>query len=107
MEDLGPAEEDCHEAIVLNRIVRWTPAGLEYEADPKHREKVLEHFGFDDKSRALTHNGDVEPKDESDWALDFKELDAVVQHIQNSLDGCKEAFVEVQLPNVESSSLSR
>ena len=32
---LGPAPEDQKEARVLNRIIRWTSEGLEYEADPR------------------------------------------------------------------------
>ena len=31
---LGPGVGDDKEATVLNRVVRWTPEGLEYEADP-------------------------------------------------------------------------
>ena len=38
---LGPAPEDDKEASVLNRIVRWTPAGIEYEADPRQVERLL------------------------------------------------------------------
>ena len=30
---LGPGAEDDKEARVLNRIVRWTPEGIAYEAD--------------------------------------------------------------------------
>ena len=32
---LGPGPEDAKEGIILNRIIRWTPEGLEYEADPR------------------------------------------------------------------------
>ncbi len=35
---LGPAATDDKEARVLNRLVRWTPHGLEYEADPRQCE---------------------------------------------------------------------
>ena len=38
---LGPGEEDDREATVLNRVVRWTQAGLEYEADPRQFERLL------------------------------------------------------------------
>jgi hypothetical protein len=38
---LGPGPSDDKEARVLNRIVRWTDAGLEYEADPRQTEKLL------------------------------------------------------------------
>jgi hypothetical protein len=34
---LGPGAQDDKEATVLNRVVRWTPDGLEYEADPRQQ----------------------------------------------------------------------
>ena len=37
---LGPGPEDDREARVLNRIVRWTDDGIEYEADPRHQEII-------------------------------------------------------------------
>ena len=37
---LGPAAEDDKEARILNRIIRWTPEGLEYEADPRQAEQL-------------------------------------------------------------------
>ena len=30
---LGPGEDDAKEILVLNRAIRWTDNGLEYEAD--------------------------------------------------------------------------
>ena len=32
---LGPGPNDAKEITVLNRVLRWTDAGLEYEADPR------------------------------------------------------------------------
>ena len=32
---LGPGPNDDKEATVLNRVIRWTPTGVEYEADPR------------------------------------------------------------------------
>ena len=45
---LGPGITDSKEAAVLNRVVRWTDEGLEYEADPRQAEKLLESLGLDD-----------------------------------------------------------
>ena len=45
---LGPAKADCKEMTILNRVIRWTPQGLEYEADPRQGEKLLEELGLDD-----------------------------------------------------------
>ena len=44
---LGPGPQDHKEAIVLNRVVRWTPEGLEYEADPRQGEKLLRDLQLD------------------------------------------------------------
>ena len=38
---IGPAPGDGKEAKILNRIVRWTKEGLEYEADPRQAEKLI------------------------------------------------------------------
>ena len=35
---IGPGERDDKEGRVLNRVVRWTTHGLEYEADPRQIE---------------------------------------------------------------------
>ena len=44
---LGPGHNDSKELIVLNRVLRWTSSGVEYEADPRHRENLLEGLGLD------------------------------------------------------------
>eukprot|EP00973_Karenia_brevis_P044084 6109332-Karenia_brevis.AAC.1 len=49
---LGPERQDDKEVIILGRIVRWTDHGIEYEADPKHGIKILEHFGFEGNTKA-------------------------------------------------------
>ena len=33
--------------MILNRIVRWTDKGLEYEADPRQAEKLLRNLKID------------------------------------------------------------
>ena len=38
---LGPGKDDDHEGLVLNRVVRWTSAGIEYEAYPRRAEKLI------------------------------------------------------------------
>ena len=44
---IGPAPTDHKEAVILNRIVRWTDKGLEYEADPRQAEKLLRNLKID------------------------------------------------------------
>ena len=38
---LGGDARGVKEIIILGRVVRWTPNGIEYEADPKHRQQIL------------------------------------------------------------------
>ena len=39
---LGPGSGDSKVGVILNRIIRWTEAGVEYEADPRQVERLLE-----------------------------------------------------------------
>ena len=41
---LGPGPSDAKEIRVLNHIARWTPRGIEYEADPRQVEKSLQEI---------------------------------------------------------------
>ena len=50
-------------------MITWTPEGIEYEADPRHRQMVLDYFGLGEGSNeALGTNGEkeeeVQPGDE-------------------------------------------
>ena len=51
---LGPADGDCKELTVLNRVIRWSEGGIEYEADPRQVERLIEglHLGEGCKSVA-------------------------------------------------------
>jgi hypothetical protein len=59
---LGGGPSELRELRVLNRVVRWTPAGLKYEADPRHAEILVR--GVAGAERALsapgTHSKDYE-----------------------------------------------
>ena len=41
---LGPEPHHVQEVKVLNRRLRWTAAGIEYEADPRHRQVILDEL---------------------------------------------------------------
>ncbi len=43
---IGPGPEDAREGLVLNRVVRWTTEGVEYEADPRQAEKLIAECGL-------------------------------------------------------------
>ncbi len=52
---LGGGEGELKELRVLNRVIQWTPAGLRYEADPRHAEIVVR--GVAGAERALSAPG--------------------------------------------------
>ena len=41
MEVLGPNAGQTEEVRVLNRIIRWTRTGLEYEPDQRHADRII------------------------------------------------------------------
>jgi hypothetical protein len=43
---VGPGDGDAKEAVILNRIIRWTDRGIEYEADPRQSEKLVAECGM-------------------------------------------------------------
>ena len=44
---LGPDPKDGKEVSILNRGVRWASDNIEYEADPRHVEKLLRDMGME------------------------------------------------------------
>ena len=56
---LGPALEDAKEVRCLNRIIRWTPNGIEYEADPRLVERFVEQVGLEGANGAATPGAKV------------------------------------------------
>ena len=48
---LGPDAHHDQEVKILNRSVRWTASGLEYEADQRHVRVVLEQLELQDSSQ--------------------------------------------------------
>ena len=70
---MRPEPCQAQEGNILGRTLRWTDmGGSEYEADPKHRTKVLEYFGLVDGSKGLTYNGD---KDDNEDVGEEAEMD--------------------------------
>ena len=54
---LGPAPTDCKELTILNRVMRWTERGVEYEADPRQAERLLEGLGLDGNCKSTATPG--------------------------------------------------
>ena len=54
---MNPGPNDCKELTVLKRVWRWTDDGLEYEADPRQCERLLEGLGLDDNCNGAATPG--------------------------------------------------
>lgn len=59
---VGPDLTADKSIVILGRRVYWTSEGVEFESDSKHRDAILEYFGFSDYTKALVRNGGVDPK---------------------------------------------
>ena len=57
---MGPDEGDVKEMRLLNRIVRWLPDGIRYEADQRHAEILIQQLGLGGQSRSA-HLGSKNP----------------------------------------------
>ena len=51
---LGPGPSDAKEARCLNLIIRWVCNGIEYEADPRLVERLLDQVGLEGANGAAT-----------------------------------------------------
>ena len=54
---LGPDAGDDKQITFLGRIVEWTESGIEFQADPKHRQMVIDLYQFNDRTKAVVTNG--------------------------------------------------
>ena len=64
---------DDKEVVILGRLVKWHSWGISYEADPKHRGKVLECFNLLQESRSLSSTG--ARRDLNNYQADAVDLD--------------------------------
>ena len=69
---LGAGARDDKEVVILGRSVTYGNDGIEHEADRKHGAKILEHFGMDKGTRALSTNGEKDPKVEEGDDVDLE-----------------------------------
>ena len=53
VETLSGEKGDVQEVRILNKIVHWTPSGLELEADPRHAELAVKALGLETRNRVV------------------------------------------------------
>ena len=65
---LGPDAGQLLELRILNRIIRWCKDGLRIEADPRHAEMVVQHYGLEESTNSVKTAGvkEVKKKDAGD-----------------------------------------
>ena len=54
---LGSCPKDIQEIDILGRVVQLHVRGISWEADARHRQVIMEHFGLDEESKSLAKNG--------------------------------------------------
>ena len=60
---------EVQEARILNRVIRCTDAGWEYEADQRHRYLIIEQLGLRDAKAVTAPGGEERRDDELDLPL--------------------------------------
>ena len=55
---IGPAKDDLKSMRVLNRLVQWTSEGIEYEADQRHAELIIQELGLQEGSKSVNTPGE-------------------------------------------------
>ena len=71
---IGPDVEDEKHIRILNRVVQWTDEGLEYEADQRHAEIIVNKLGLEMNSKGVSTPGckrECDPSEENE--LDTKD----------------------------------
>ena len=56
---IGGGEKEQREGRILNRVVRWTEKGWEYEADRKHADILVERLGMKEAKAVATPGEEV------------------------------------------------
>ena len=63
---LGPDRHDFKEIVILNRLLRRTNDGLEYEPDPRHVELMTSQLGLQDAKAVTTPGVKASNKDSNE-----------------------------------------
>ena len=84
----GPGEDSHKEGKMLNRIVRYTTSGFEYEAGPRHAQLIIDELGLQDAKAAKTPGDDRmnEKTDEDcalsdEWTRKFRDIAARINYL--------------------------
>ena len=84
---LGPGPKHAQEVRILNRIVRWTKSGIDYEPDQRHAEMVIRDLGLE-QAKAVTSPGTKEDQalgSTPDLGLSIDDQGEAAEQIASSL----------------------
>ena len=86
----------------LNRIVRITPTGVRYEADPRHHELLIRSMGLEAGSSVITPG--IKPAEPETSVVKGEEMQCIGP-VMDSTDRMREAFTnqkgETQLKHID------
>ena len=115
---LGQDEYDDKEATLLGRTIKWESWGVTCEADPKHREMVMEALGLQEDSKSLAAPGnkdddktekqhqeeaeDIDPKEATKFRAIAARLNYMAADMPDVQFACKEACREMAAPTEQS-----
>ena len=69
---LGPKPTDDNSVRILNRVISWTPQGIEMEADQRHAELIVDALGIE-TAKGLDTTGEKTKWVEADFEHDDRE----------------------------------
>ena len=75
---IGPGSRDDKELCILNRVIRWTPSGIEYEADQRHAEAITAGTGVAEGRRVSTPGTSESQRNEKGKVPELQEKDFTV-----------------------------
>jgi hypothetical protein len=109
---LGDGSGDVQEMRILNRIVKWGPAGITYEADQRHAEIIVQQFGLTEANCTVSPGEKDRRPEETSPPLDaasaslYRSITARVNYLaQDRPDlayACKEACRDMCSPTQKS-----
>ena len=89
-ERLGPGKHHSKEVRILNRILRYTDAGLRWETDPRHAELLLKALALDRSANSVctpcTKPKDPESLEEQEEITALANPDGYSAGVPNNFD---------------------
>lgn len=93
---MGTQNGEVTEATVLGRVITWAQAGLEYEADPRHAEAIVQELKLDEARAVLTPG-------EKDWATQEDDEECLPPEQHKSFRGwvAKANYLSLDRPDIQ------